>query len=55
MGILSACMFGCISEEGIRPCCTPVIDSCKLLCRFWESNSGLLEKQPVLLTDEPSF
>ena len=32
----------------------PITDGCELPCGFWELNSGLLEKQSVLLTTEPS-
>ena len=34
---------------------TGVIDSCEPLCGCWESNLGLLEDQPVLLTTKPSL
>jgi hypothetical protein len=30
-------------------------DSCELLCRCWDLNSGPLEDQPVLLTTEQSL
>jgi hypothetical protein len=33
----------------------PVIDGHETPCGFWELNSGPLEEQPILLTDEPSL
>ena len=47
-----ACMYVC---EGIRAPGTGVTDSCELPYGGWELNRGPLEKQPVLLTAEPSL
>jgi len=33
----------------------PITDGCEPPCGFWESNSGPLEEQKVLLTTEPSL
>jgi hypothetical protein len=33
----------------------PVTDGCEPPCDCWELNSGPLEEQPVLLTNEPSL
>jgi hypothetical protein len=41
-------------EEDIRGPGTGVVDGCELPCGCWESNLGLLEEQPVLLTTEPA-
>jgi hypothetical protein len=32
-----------------------LIDGCEPPCGFWDLNSGPLEEQSVLLTDEPSL
>ena len=37
-------------EEGTRSSGTGVTDGCESLCGCWEPNTGLLEKQPTLLT-----
>jgi hypothetical protein len=44
-------MYTCVPEEGIRS----LMDGCEPSCSCWELNSGPLEKQPVLLTAEPSL
>lgn len=44
----------CCSEESIRFPGTRVTGGCELPCGSWESNSGPLEEQLVLLTAEPS-
>lgn len=40
-------------EEDVGSPGTRVTDDCEPLCRFWESNPGTLEGQPVLLTSVP--
>lgn len=41
--------------EEVKASGTRVTDDCEPLCRFWESNPGLLEEQPVLLTSGPTL
>ena len=47
-----------VPEKARRGCWIPktgVVDGCELLCRYWESDLGPLEKQPGLLSAEPSL
>ena len=44
-------MYAFMPEEGIRP---PTIDGCEPPYDYWELNTEPLEKQSMLLTDEPS-
>ena len=44
------CLVTLEASKGFRSPGTGVIDSCEPPCGYWESNSGLLEEQPVLLT-----
>jgi hypothetical protein len=61
MGVLPAYMtlhhmcVWCLQrlEEGIGCPGSVVTSSCEPLCGFWESNSGPLEDQPVLICAEP--
>ena len=51
-------MVFCLDErlcEIVRSPGTGITDCCELPCGCWELNWGPLEKQPVLLTAEPSF
>jgi hypothetical protein len=48
------CLYVC-QWEGTRSSGTGVTDSCELPCSCWRVNIGSLEKQPVLLTPEPSL
>lgn len=41
--------------EEVKASGTRVTDDCEPLCGFWESNPGLLEEQPVLLTSGPTL
>ncbi|EGV95001.1 E3 ubiquitin-protein ligase NEDD4 [Cricetulus griseus] len=43
------------SEQGFTSPGTGVIDDCEPPCRYWESNSDLLQEQQVLLTAKPSL
>jgi hypothetical protein len=43
------------AQRGIRSSGTGITDRCKMPCRYWELNLGLLEEQQVLLTIEPCF
>lgn len=44
---LHVCLQHCIPEQGVRCPGTGVIEDCELPCGSWETNSGLLEDQPV--------
>jgi hypothetical protein len=44
-------MYICMPGEGVEP----ITDGCESPCGSWELNPGPLEKQPVLLTTEPSL
>lgn len=44
-----------IPSEGARSPKTGVMDGCELSCGCKELNSGALQDQQVLLTDEPSL
>ena len=48
------CLCVCLYEE-VRSLETGVTDNCELPYGYWELNPGPLEKQPVLLTTEPSL
>lgn len=55
------CIYVCVPhvclvpiEEGVGIPRTVVTDSCELPYGLWERNPGPLEKQPLLLTAEPS-
>lgn len=49
----------CVADAGPRRGAsdprTVIIDSCELLCGWWESNQGLPQEQPGFLTSEPSL
>jgi hypothetical protein len=60
MSVLSACTNVCAwypqrSKEGVGSSETSLIDGYEPLCGCWDQNLGPLEKQPVLLTIEPSL
>ena len=42
-------------EEGVRFLGAEVTDGCELTYGCWDSNPSPVEKQPVLLTAEPSL
>jgi hypothetical protein len=48
------CLHVCLCE-GVRSPGTGVTDIYELPCECWELNLGPLEKQPALLTTEPSL
>jgi hypothetical protein len=43
------------SEDAVQSPRTEGTDGCKSLCGYWEVNPGLLQKQQVLLTTDPSL
>lgn len=60
-----ACMFNCVltcvsgAHRGQKRTFdfpgTRVTDSCESICGFWDSNTSLVEDQPVLLMPELKY